>query len=995
MRSKIGQDEKSIIRKNSHLPRTSIPTLWHLIKNHYEPHRYFAEEVMKAHRRMESHHMGLLGTALSIWSFLTVLSSLIDHPSQLRLLPSAVAAHQHVSDPPAAESWKHEQEEQKFRKSFVVDTDYGVFDEPSELEYANVLDALRSHIGDLYAHDLRFDKHSDDTDVRRLSYQMLAHTPWVNQLKSDTLWVMNLQIQNKTDRTQYFQRLQQHRHHKLVKLSRYARAVVFHGAKSTPDVREYVVGPMDAPTEVRLVKVIPFYKRPLGGIEYGALIDFLSIICAQLDPVLQQAYNASFFRSRPSKLWDIPISDEISAILDRSATSTMCHEKNSVSHEKGRPNCLIPTFASPLVSAGAPGRRKVWFRMMFEVAPFIQYPVDLQLKVDHTSIDPSQWTLDKIWFQDHFYASVDELLSGFTSGRVKVASRPFINFYPGQLSPGPKQTMMNKKEPAGTAKKSEETTESVVVSSAAGRFAFRNPVFSHSSPVLKETDAKEQKEVNSHKQSKDVHGANHRSNSTSLLYKHNRISVTNRHVSYQHWDFHFTVHRDTGLRVFGVKFQGISLIAEGGLDEAVTLYWGLSPYMRMMTSIESMFGVGSLLGELSPGIDCPSEAIYFPVRLIPSGEVGLRTFRHGVCLFEWTPTPPAGPVHRHFEFPLNDSAAAGGTNLYEHTNFAFGVTSRALVLRMISSLFNYDYIFDVIFHPSGSIDFAMSPTGYIHLDTFWSPSSKDSSTPQQRPWEDENAYGFISNTYPIIFVIHHHLYNYKLDIDIVDSKNYLRYLHVHGPLSGGIDKDQNQRPGHFNDTTSPPLWMSLHTVHNEMEARFVQKFEEPRQFFICKAPQTEEEKKKRNPPCLLLKNKATLKTLMGHEHTKSFAWARYQVIVTRQHDKEPHSSSIYNGVDLEEPEVDFDKFSSNNETIYNEDVVLWTTFGSYHMPQQEDLPNLPTSDGRLELTLVPHNIFQFGPQTFSCDRFYTQSIDEWIKGSSEPDVCKLESIPVL
>ncbi|RTG80193.1 uncharacterized protein DC041_0004380, partial [Schistosoma bovis] len=99
----------------------------------------------------------------------------------------------------------------------------------------------------------------------------------------------------------------------------------------------------------------------------------------------------------------------------------------------------------------------------------------------------------------------------------------------------------------------------------------------------------------------------------------------------------------------------------------------------------------------------------------------------------------------------------------------------------------------------------------------------------------------------------------------------------------------------------------------------------------------------------------------------------HQLYVTQQHDNESFASSIFNGVDLSTPVVDFTKFSSNNESIFNEDLVLWLTVGNYHLPRHEDLPNTATSGGPLSIFIMPHNLFTYSPDAFGCNRFYTES----------------------
>jgi primary-amine oxidase len=53
--------------------------------------------------------------------------------------------------------------------------------------------------------------------------------------------------------------------------------------------------------------------------------------------------------------------------------------------------------------------------------------------------------------------------------------------------------------------------------------------------------------------------------------------------------------------------------------------------------------------------------------------------------------------------------------------------------------------------------------------------------------------------------------------------------------------------------------------------------------------------------------------------------ATHQLYVTRQHDTEPNAIHAWNNLDPHDPIVEFDKFF-NNESLAQEDVVLWYVF---------------------------------------------------------------------
>ncbi|CAH8456403.1 unnamed protein product [Dicrocoelium dendriticum] len=611
---------------------------------------------------------------------------------------------------------------------------------------------------------------------------------------------------------------------------------------------------------------------------------------------------------------------------------------------------------------------------IFKLFSSFELPTHLSLfSIDHTPLNPTDWNLVSIWFQGHIYPSIEALIGAYENGSVHIIQRPFVDLYHTQLQPGPSQQQnvrFGNDVPTSEAISPRSLGDTL-------RSTFGPKQSSPSSSNLNRNGFKGVQMTKKHDRNR-------------------RISLRQRRVQFEHWDFHFTLRRETGLRVYNVRFAGRKLIAEAGLDETVTAYWGVSPFMRSMTSLESMYGVGAMTSSLSPGIDCPLEAIYLPALMIPNAQQGPRVIKQAICLFEWTMQPPGGPERRHFEFfGENIQAVDGSTPTASHTNFGLGVPSKALVLRSIASLFNYDYIFDIVFHNSGVVELAVTPTGYVHLDTVFSQRSENNTGGVQRPhsWDTNHAYGFPSSKFPIYFVIHQHLFLYQIDLDVMGEKNFVRVVDTHGQINHNRGRSVCQLPGHSDESSCPALWMTFRDVKTETEARYSMNFEHPKQYLVCQSGS--EGSGRVNPRCVSLVNRGAIKTLLGDNHTRAFSWSKYQLVVTKRKASEPYASSMFNGVDIVSPVVDFNSFSEDDENILHEDIVLWVTLGNIHLPRQEDLPNTGTSAGRLSLYIQPHNMFEYSPDAFSCDRVYTNSMAEWLKGFVESTDCVTEPIPML
>ena len=78
-----------------------------------------------------------------------------------------------------------------------------------------------------------------------------------------------------------------------------------------------------------------------------------------------------------------------------------------------------------------------------------------------------------------------------------------------------------------------------------------------------------------------------------------------------------------------------------------------------------------------------------------------------------------------------------------------------LILRTISTIFNYDYINDYLFYPNGVIQARVSTSGYVQA-TFW--------TSHESPYGTKIHRGLAGT-------IHDHMLHYKVDLDLGGRKN--------------------------------------------------------------------------------------------------------------------------------------------------------------------------------------------------------------------------------
>ncbi|XP_074915680.1 amine oxidase [copper-containing] 3-like [Chelonoidis abingdonii] len=163
---------------------------------------------------------------------------------------------------------------------------------------------------------------------------------------------------------------------------RQALAVVYFGNQPDPNVTEYVVGPLPKPTTHQDITVqkyggkLPYHRRPVLGKEY----------------------------------------EQIAGYLRRTAFPTALTFLNRVFDYDGTNLAALTSAPRGFQS----GDRNTWFALFHNVSGYFLHPVGLEVLVDHSSLNVSQWQVRKVFYNGQYYEDLVQLESEFQQGRVKV-----------------------------------------------------------------------------------------------------------------------------------------------------------------------------------------------------------------------------------------------------------------------------------------------------------------------------------------------------------------------------------------------------------------------------------------------------------------------------------------------------------------------------------------------------------------------------------------------
>ncbi|KAG7090033.1 hypothetical protein E1B28_011653 [Marasmius oreades] len=402
------------------------------------------------------------------------------------------------------------------------------------------------------------------------------------------------------------------------------------------------------------------------------------------------------------------------------------------------------------------------------------------------------------------------------------------------------------------------------------------------------------------------------------------FKVTGHELEWQNWKMHVAFSHREGVVLSTITYNDNGevrpLIYRLSLAEMVVPYGATEhPHPRKFAFDTGEYGMGTMANELSLGCDCVGSIHYLPGAYIGHNGKAI-IIKNVICIHE----EDNGVLWKHTDY------RPGGRG---HT-----ARRRRLVVSMVCTLANYEYIWNYHFYQDGSIEAEVRLTGI--LQTYVSKQDEPS------PFGTTVAPGVNAH-------YHQHIFSYRIDPMIDGLYNSIVESDVL-PLPEPTGSSSNYAGNGF----------TIHETTLEAETGRNYDWEKERRWRIVNPARKHYSTGKAVGYGIGMKGGITPSMAKDDSWImKRAGFLKYPFWVVK--DVEEYKggrmwpSGKYMPQTRDTPDDSLPRWVAGRKSVKEEDLLVYLTIGTTHIPRPEDWPVMPVE--HLNITLKPQSFFVKNP----------------------------------
>lgn len=393
-------------------------------------------------------------------------------------------------------------------------------------------------------------------------------------------------------------------------------------------------------------------------------------------------------------------------------------------------------------------------------------------------------------------------------------------------------------------------------------------------------------------------------------------------IIWQKWHFRWTLHPREGLVLYDIGYEDHGkirpILYRASVSEMVVPYGDPDGNWSWRNAFDAgEYGIGRLSAILEKGKDIPANGELFST--VFSDDHGKAYIQKNVVgLYE----RDGGMIWKHWDIYSNKNEAR---------------RARELVITFTTAVGNYDYAFKWIFGQEGGIRQELDLTGIMLPKGVIAKSADDPKL------HEGGHHGHL--VAPNVVAPHHqHFFNFRLDFDVDGEKNSVMEINTTSADKGSDNPMNNV------------IKMEEVVFKKEGDACRNMSLEEARKWRVFNPNM--KNSLGYNPGYIVIPEDNTIPYARPESGVrKRGGFIDYHFWTTQYHPDEIYSAGDF--INQNKLGNGLKQWASNDESIFNQDLVSWYTVGITHVPRPEEWPIMPVA--HLGFKLLPGGFFIKNP----------------------------------